>query len=273
MGRKIGMNASLFDRPAVLFLPASNERAIAKAKASNADLVILDLEDAVKAEDKAAARDLAVASVAEDWPMPVAIRVNGIGTEYYGADVAAVMKSVCQLVVLPVVQQASDVADLRHLVGRPVAAMVETAHAVLDVPAIARNASMLIVGTNDLRAEIGIETGGGRAPIMTALQMIVLAGRAAGISVIDGVYNRLDDEEGFLAEAREGRALGFDGKSLIHPAQIDPCHAAWTPTLEQIARAERLVEAATGGAERFEGAMIESMHVDAARRLLDRAKR
>nr|WP_294846245.1 CoA ester lyase [uncultured Sphingomonas sp.] len=267
------MSASLFDRPAVLFLPASNARAIAKAKASDADLVILDLEDAVRGEEKDTARDAAVEAVADKWPMPVAIRVNGMGTDHYGADVAAIMKSACQLIVLPNVREAGDIAALRHLVSRPVAAMVETVHAILDAPAIARLAAMMIVGTNDLRAEIGIETGGGRLPIMTALQTTVLAARAAGVPVIDGVYNRLDDEEGFIAEAREGRSLGFDGKSLIHPAQIRPCHAAWAPTLEQIARAERLVDAATGGAERFEGEMIESMHIDAARRLLERTKR
>lgn len=265
------MSVSLFDRPAVLFLPASNARAIAKAKGSAADLVILDLEDAVKPEEKAAAREMAVAAVAEEWPMPVAIRVNGSHTSDYAADLTAIMHSTCQLFVLPGVTKALEIANLRRLTGKHVAAMIETAAAVLDAPAITREAAMLIVGTNDLRAEIGIETGGSRAPIMTALQMTILAARAARIPVIDGVYNRLDDEEGFLAEAREGRSLGFDGKSLIHPNQIAPCHAAWAPTLEQIARAERLVEAATGGAERFEGEMIEAMHVEAAQRLLDRA--
>lgn len=266
------MSASLFDRPAVLFLPASNERAIAKAKISAADLVILDLEDAVKPEDKAQARVRAVAAVAEDWRMPVAIRINGAHTADYAADLTAIMHSACQLFVLPSVTKAQDVAHLRRLTGKHVAAMIETTQAIFDAPAIAREASMLIVGTNDLRAEIGIETGGDRMPIMTALQMTVLAARAAHIPVIDGVYNRLDDEDGFLVEAREGRSLGFDGKSLIHPNQIVPCHAAWAPTLEQIARAERLVEAATGGAERFEGEMIEAMHVEAARRLLARAR-
>jgi citrate lyase subunit beta/citryl-CoA lyase len=104
-----------------------------------------------------------------------------------------------------------------------------------------------------------------------ALQTIVLAARAEGIAVFDGVYNRLEDEEGFAAEAAESRALGFDGKSLIHPDQIAPCHAEFTPSAEEIARAERLIAATSGGAERFEGAMIERMHVEAAHRLLERA--
>jgi citrate lyase subunit beta/citryl-CoA lyase len=106
-----------------------------------------------------------------------------------------------------------------------------------------------------------------------ALQSIVLTARAAGIAAFDGVFNRLDDEQGFAAEAAEGRRLGFDGKSLIHPAQIALCHAAFAPTDEEIERAERLVSAATGGAERFEGEMVEAMHVEAARRLLARASR
>ena len=267
------MSASLFDRPAVLFLPASNERAIAKAKASAADLVILDMEDAVKADDKVKAREMAVAAVAEDWPMPVAIRLNGVHSPEYAADLTAVMHSKCQHFVMPQVAQASDVMNLRRLTSKPVAAMIETPAAIVNAAAIAKEAAMLIVGTNDLRTAIGIETGGSRLPIMMALQATILAARVAGIPVVDGVYNKLDDEEGLLAEAREGRSLGFDGKSLIHPNQIDACHAAWAPTLEQIARAERLVEAATGGAERFEGEMIETMHVEAARRLLDRAKR
>ena len=106
---------------------------------------------------------------------------------------------------------------------------------------------------------------------MHALQSTVLAARAAGIPVFDGVFNRLDDPEGFAAEAAEGRRLGFDGKTLIHPDQIAPCHSAFAPTDKELERARRLVEAASGGAERFEGAMVEAMHVDAARRLLERA--
>jgi citrate lyase subunit beta/citryl-CoA lyase len=106
-----------------------------------------------------------------------------------------------------------------------------------------------------------------------ALQSIVLAARAARFAGYDGVFNRLDDEEGFASEAGEGRSLGFDGKSLIHPAQIALCHSAYAPSDEEVARAERLVEAATGGAERFEGEMVEAMHVEAAKRLLARASR
>ena len=253
-------------RNAVLFLPASNERARAKARASAADLVILDLEDAVRASDKAEARKAAVTALEEPWPMPVAIRVNGIGSEWHEADLAAVRGADCQLVVLPMVSDPAQLPD----VGKPVAAMIETAAGVLAAPAIARRAAALITGTNDLSADLRLPPDAGREPLRTALQLILLAARAAGIPAIDGVFNRLDDPEGFVAECAESRRMGFDGKSLIHPDQIAPCQAAFAPTAEELARAERLVAAATGGAERFEGAMIEEMHVEAARRLLAR---
>lgn len=266
------MTLSLFDRRAVLFLPASNPRAIEKARASDADLVVLDLEDAVKPDDKAAARDAAVEAVAGDWPMPVAIRVNGARTLWHDDDVAAVARSGCDLAVLPAVLGADEVGAAWRAIGKPVAAMIEKAAAVIDAPFIAREAAMLIVGTNDLRAEIGIETGGSRAPIMTSLQLSVLAARASRIPVIDGVYNRLDDPDGFLAEAREGRSLGFDGKSLIHPNQIELTHQVWAPSEGELDRARRLIAAATGGAERFDGEMIERMHVAAAERLVARSR-
>jgi (3S)-malyl-CoA thioesterase len=118
-----------------------------------------------------------------------------------------------------------------------------------------------------------LPSGSGRAPLQMALQSIVLAARAEGIAVFDGVYNQLEDAKGLAAECAESRSLGFDGKSLIHPDQIAPCHAAFAPSPAEIARAERLIAAAPGGAERFEGAMVESMHVEAARRLLGRARR
>jgi citrate lyase subunit beta/citryl-CoA lyase len=267
------MTLSLFDRPAVLFLPASNPRAIAKARGSAADLVILDLEDAVKAEDKESARAAAVEAVADEWPMPVAIRVNGTGTEWHSLDLDAVARSAADFVVLPRAISAHLVHGVAEAVGKPVLAMIETAKGVLAAQEIAREAAALIAGTNDLAADLRLPRGAGRAPLQMALQSIVLAARAAGIAVFDGVFNSLEDEAGFAVEAAEGRRMGFDGKSLIHPNQIAACHAAFAPSHEEIARAERLVSAATGGAERFEGEMIERMHVEAAQRLLGRASR
>jgi citrate lyase subunit beta/citryl-CoA lyase len=257
----------------VLFLPASNPRAIAKARESTADLVVLDLEDAVKREDKTEARKAAVEAVASDWPMPVAIRVNAMGTEWHSLDVDAVAQAKCGYAVLPRVASAHLVKEVREALGKPVLAMIETAAGVLAAPAIAGEAAALIAGTNDLRADLRLPLGATREPISASLQWIVLASRAAGIPAFDGVFNHLKDQDGFATEADEGRQLGFEGKSLIHPDQIDPCNRAFVPTVEESERAQRLVEAFSGGAERFEDQMIERMHVEAARRVIERSRR
>ena len=150
-------------------------------------------------------------------------------------------------------------------------AMIETAAGVLAAPEIAKESAGLIAGTNDLRADLRLPLDATREPISAALQWIVLSARACGIAVFDGVFNSLDDEEGFLAEAKDGRRLGFDGKSLIHPKQIAPCHQAFAPSPGEVDRARRLVEAFHGGAERFDNEMIERMHFEAAQRVLARA--
>ena len=257
------MTLSLFDRPAVLFLPASRASAILKARASAADLVILDLEDAVKPADKESARTAAVAAVAEPWPMPVAIRVNGEGTAWHEMDIAAANVSSCDLIVMPGVEARPPRQS------KPVAAMIESARGVINALAIAEACEALIVGTNDLAADLRLP-GVDRAAIGYALQATLLAARAARIAVFDGVFNRLDDVAGFAAEAAASRALGFDGKSLIHPDQIAACHAAFAPSADELARARRLVAAATDGATRFEDEMVEVMHVAAACRLIAR---
>lgn len=272
-GRKIGLTPDLFAVRSVLFLPASNPRAIAKARESAADLVVLDLEDAVKREDKAAARDAAVEAVSTGWSMPVAIRVNGVGTEWHGMDVDAVAGADCDFAVLPRASSAHLVQEARDAVGKPLMAMIETAAGVLAAPAIAHEAAALIAGTNDLRADLRLPLGASREPISASLQMIVLAARAAAIPAFDGVFNRLKDPNGFAAEAEAGRALGFDGKSLIHPDQVEPCNRAFGPHEAEVDRARRLVEAFGGGAERFEDEMIERMHVEAAKQILQRAHR
>ena len=265
------MTAALFDVRSVLFLPASNPRAIARAREAGADLVVLDLEDAVKAADKDTAREAAVEAVANAWPMPVAIRVNGGGTEWHALDVEAVAGSNAQFVVIPRAISAETVRGIGDAVGKPVLAMIETAAGVIAAAEIAREAAALIAGTNDLRADLRLPLDAGRAAISASLQMIVLAARAAGIAVFDGVFNQLDDADGFALEADEGRGLGFDGKSLIHPNQIAACHRAFAPGEAELGRAMALVEAFDGGAERFGNEMIERMHVEAARRVLARA--
>ena len=261
----------LFAVRSVLFLPASNRRAIAKAREAGSDLVVLDLEDAVKADDKEAARAAAVDAVATPWSMPVAIRVNGVGSEWHSLDVDAVARSEADLVVVPRATSAHLVHDLAETVSKPVLAMIETAAGVLAAEEIAQETAGLIAGTNDLRADLRLPLDATREPISASLQLIVLAARAAGVAVFDGVFNSLDDSEGFLREAEEGRRLGFDGKSLIHPNQIAPCHRAFAPSPAEVERARALVEDFHGGAERFGNEMIERMHVEAARRVLARA--
>jgi citrate lyase subunit beta/citryl-CoA lyase len=255
----------------ILFLPASNPRAIAKARESAADLVVLDLEDAVRPDDKDEARRAAVEAVSSSWPMPVAIRVNGVGSEWHSLDVDAVARAKCNFAVLPRATSGHLVRSLREALYKPVLAMVETAAGVLAAADIASEAAALIAGTNDLRTDLRLPLDATREPISAALQLIVLAARAHGIPAFDGVYNRLSDLDGFIAECMHGRSLGFDGKSLIHPDQIGPCNEAFGPSEDDVESARRLVEAFSGGAERFEDRMIERMHVEAARRVLERA--
>lgn len=257
-----------------LFLPASNPRAIEKARGLGADLVILDLEDAVKPEDKATARIAAAAAVEEGFgPRLCAIRINGIDSGEHQADVEAVAGSVADFAVLPKAESAADAAQVAEALGKPLLAMIETPLGVLSAAEIAAapGVSGLIAGTNDLAASLRLPPSSGRAAMTVALQTIVLAARANAVWAVDGVFNRLDDPEGLAAECREGRALGFDGKSLIHPGQIAIALQEFGPTIEELDDARALIAAATGGAERFRGRMIEAMHVEQARALLERA--
>lgn len=261
----------LFAVRSVLFLPASNPRAIAKARDSGADLVALDLEDAVKPDDKEGARKAAAEAVADRWAMPVAIRVNGVGTEWHSLDLDAVARSAADSLILPRATSAHLVSDLGETVGKPVLAMIETAAGVLAAREIATVCAGLVAGTNDLRADLRLPLDATREPISVSLQLIVLAARASGVPVFDGVFNGLDDPDAFVREAEDGRRLGFDGKSLIHPDQIALCHRAFAPSSAEIERARSLVEAFNGGAERFGKEMIERMHVEAAKRVLARS--
>ena len=258
-----------------LYLPASNPRAIAKARTLAPDMLILDLEDAVKPEDKDRAREAAVAAVAEGFDdKPVAIRINGIGSAWHRDDIAAVRGSAASLSVLPKAEDAETAAEIAAALGKPLFAMIETARGILAASQIAAVPGVvgLIAGTNDIAEELRLPADAGRDGLTLALQTIVLAARASGRTALDGVYNRLDDPEGLWVEARSGRALGFDGKTLIHPGQIGIANRAFSPDQAEIEQARALVEAATGGAERFRGRMIEAMHVAAARRLLQQAQ-
>lgn len=257
----------------LLFLPASNPRAIEKARGLPADMIIVDCEDAVKAEDKDAARAAAVEAVREGFEGRLcAVRINAPGSPYYGADVVAMRSSAADFIILPKAEDHQQTKDVVRLTEKPLLAMIESAAGVINAPSIARDTAGLIAGTNDLAADLGIPPAASRAGLAHSLQSVVLAARAAGVAAFDGVYNSLNDKEGLRAQCEEGRAFGFDGKSLIHPNQIETANRIFSPSDKEVDAARRLVEAATGGAERFEGRMIEKMHVAQARAVLAKSR-
>lgn len=259
----------------LLYVPGSNTRALEKAAGLAADMLIIDLEDAVPAERKAEARAAMRAAVGAGFPgKRVAVRINGAESAHQAADIDAVAGLAIDAIVLPKVDAVGDLAIARDL-GLPLLAMIETPAAIYAAREIAADPHVagLIAGLNDLAHELKLPDGTDRGAMGHAIQAIILAARAGGVWCFDGVYNAIDDAAGFAAEAAEGRRLGFDGKTLIHPSQVDPCNAAFAPTAREVAAAEALVAAATGGAQRHEGRMIEDMHVAAARALLARAGR
>jgi citrate lyase subunit beta/citryl-CoA lyase len=265
-------------------MPGSNAKALAKAKTLPTDAVIFDLEDAVAPDAKPAARAAAAAAVAgrEYGRRTLTIRVNGIGTEWHDADLAAAAEAGPDAVVVPKVNSAAAVAQLvgaleRH--GAPdhtrLWAMIETPVAILAVLAIARASerlSCLVMGTNDLVKELYAEHVPGRAPILPSLHTALLAARAAGIAILDGVYNDVRNTDGFLAECEQGRQLGFDGKTLIHPGQVEGANSAFAPSEQAVAEARGLIQAFEdgqgSGVVTYNGRMVEALHVESARRTL-----
>jgi citrate lyase subunit beta/citryl-CoA lyase len=214
----------------LLFLPASNARAIAKARTLPADLVILDCEDAVKEEDKDAAREAAMEAFREGFgTRPAALRINAPDRPWHADDLRAAAAGRADFVVLPKVEDPQSVEAVAAATGKPVLAMIETPAGILAAPAIARASAALLAGTNDLASILRIPPGVGREGLAYSLQAIVLAARSAGVAVFDGVYNRLQDDDGLVAECREGRAFGFDGKCVIHPSQIDRVNSSFAP--------------------------------------------
>ena len=269
----------------VLYMPSSNERALEKAKSIDCDGLILDLEDAVAPDDKAAAREAACAAAGsgEYGRRTVTIRVNGEGTEWHEADLAAAAAAGPAAVVVPKVDSAAQVRRLVAALEKGGApdhtrlwAMVETPLAILDVLAIARASERLaafVIGTNDLVKELYAEHVPGRGPILPSLHQALLAGRAAGIAVLDGVYNDVKDTDGFLAECRQGREMGFDGKTLIHPGQVAGANEAFAPSEQAVDDARGLIQAwedgAGSGVVTYHGRMVENLHVESARRTLE----
>jgi len=273
-------------RRSVLYLPASNERALEKAKSLPVDGLILDLEDAVAPDAKSAARELAcAAAVSGAYGMrELTIRINGMGSPWHEDDLAAVCAAGPAGIVVPKVSRADEVRSLASAMtaaGAPehtsLWAMVETPRAILDCVAIgsaSERLTVLVLGTNDLVKELGAQVVPGRTPLVTALSMAVLGARAAGVAVLDGVYNDVRDADGFVAECRQGRALGFDGKTLIHPGQVETANRVFAPSDDEVDTARRTIAAfeaaqAEGRAvATLDGRLVESLHVDTAHRVL-----
>lgn len=280
------MQAPLRPRRSVLFLPAANPRALEKARSLPADGLIFDLEDAVAPEVKDSARaSLAAALIAGGYaPRELVVRVNALDTAWGQADLAAAATLPIDAVLVPKVESADRVrltASLLDTLGAPpelaLWCMVETPLGVLaaaEIAAASPRIGALVMGTSDLTNDLHAREARDRLPLMTALGLVLLAARAHRRAVLDGVHLDLGDADGFARACRQGRELGFDGKTLIHPDQIEPANAAFTPTTDEIARARRLVAAyaeataAGKGAARIDGRLVEALHVEEARRTL-----
>ena len=280
------VTSDLRPRRSVLYMPAANERALEKAKTIAADAIIFDLEDAVAPDAKQAARANAVAAASsgEYGNRELAIRCNGLDTPWGRDDLIAAGQSAAAAVVIPKVgsvkylDEVSDILDhagARHDIR--IWAMIETPTAIFDVRALAAHwrVTVLVMGTNDLAREVRSTLGAaGRYPLVPHLATALLGAREAGKVILDGVYNDIKDEAGFLAECVQGFEMGFDGKTLIHPSQVDVCNDVWAPSADDVEHARGLIatfEAAVAegkGVVTYNGRMIENLHVANAQRIL-----
>lgn len=278
-------------RRSALYLPASNARAIEKARSLPADIIILDLEDAVAPDAKAEARAAAVAAVKAGGfgHREVAIRVNAIDTSWGADDLRAAADAAPDAVLVPKVATPDDVrrydAALSDAApGTQLWAMMETCAAVARLDAIAACAadtrlSLWIMGINDLAKEMRARQTPERTPFLPVLTLAVAAARAHGLAILDGVCNEFRDLDRFRAEVEQGLLYGFDGKSLIHPAQVDPCNATFSPSESELAHAEAVIAAfaapenASKGAIQLNGKMVERLHLEEAERLVAIAAR
>jgi len=279
-------NSTLRPRRSVLYMPGANERALEKAKTLPADALILDLEDAVAPDAKEEARERVCAAAAsgEYGSREVTIRVNGLDTGWHEADLRQAAKAGPHGIVVPKINSAAEVHNIERaleLHGAPehtaIWAMLETPVAMMhaeEIAAASRRLTVLVMGTNDLAKELHAEFVPGRTPLLGGLSLALLAARATGKVILDGVYNDVKDAEGFAEECRQGRQMGFDGKTLIHPSQIEPCNQAFAPSADEVEHARKVIDAfeaaqAEGkGVVTVDGRMIENLHVDNARRIL-----
>jgi citrate lyase subunit beta / citryl-CoA lyase len=275
-------------RRSVLYMPGSNARALEKAKTLPVDGVILDLEDAVAPDAKAAARDQVVAAVKAGGfgAREVFIRVNGIDTPWFADDLSAAIAAAPDAILVPKVSTPDQperiggrLLSLHANLHTRIWAMIETPAAIFNARAIAKTATDsetrlvgFVLGTNDLAKETRARIVPGRAPMLPWLTTCLLAAREFGIDVLDGVYNDIGNTEGFLAECAQARDLGFDGKTLIHPNQIEACNAAFSPSADEVTAARKMIAAfdlpenKRKGVVQIDGRMVERMHAEMARR-------
>ncbi len=271
-------------RRSVLYMPGSNARALEKAKSLAADALILDLEDAVApdAKDKARAQVCDAVKVGGYGRREIAIRVNGIGTPWGEADVAAAAAAGPDAILLPKVESAAMVHDVEALMKRhgapdstAVWCMMETPLGILhaeEIAASSKRIACFVMGTSDLAKDLHARHTAMRLPMLTSLSLCLLAARAHGIAILDGVHLNLADEPGFRAACEQGLELGFDGKTLIHPKQVAPSNEVFGPTVEEVEQARQII-AAFAEAEKagkavvvVDGRLIENLHVENARR-------
>ena len=271
-------------RRSVLYMPGSNERALEKAKTIACDALILDLEDSVAPDAKPAARDAVCAAVrsGDYGRRELTIRVNSAGTEWHDADLAAACAAGPDAIVVPKVDSADAVLAIVDAMAAHDApehttlwAMLETPYAMLHAEEIAsasERLSVLVMGTNDLVKELYAEHVPGRQPLLVGLGLSLLAARAAGKVILDGVYNDVKNADGFLAECSQGREMGFDGKTLIHPGQVEGANEAFAPSAQAVEDARGILQAwedgRGSGVVTYNGRMVENLHVESAQRTL-----
>ena len=275
-------------RRSVLYMPGSNARAIEKARTLPADAVILDLEDSVAPDAKADARKQVVDAVTAGGfgAREVIVRVNGLDTPWHVDDVTAAARAAPNAILVPKISTADQLDaigqrlfDLKAALRTRVWAMIETPLALFNILALAAEAhdsetrlAAFVLGTNDLAKETRARIVPGRAPMVPWLMSCVAAARVYGIDILDGVYNDLGNAEGFAQECAQARDMGFDGKTLIHPNQIAPCNAAFSPSVDEVAQARKIIAAfdlpenKSKGVVQIEGRMVERLHADMALR-------
>ncbi len=283
------MAATVRPRRSVLYMPGSNPRALAKASALPADGLILDLEDAVAPDAKEAAREQVRAALRAGGygRRETVVRVNGLATPWGHADLVAAASAGADAVLIPKVESAAIVRQALTVLDQagappdlPLWCMMETPRAMLhaaEIAAASPRVAALVMGTSDLANELHAAHTPLRLPLLTALGLCLLAARACDLAILDGVYLDLDDEAGFEAACRQGRELGFDGKTLIHPRQIEPANRVFAPSADEIARAQRIIAAHDEalrqgkGVVVVDGRLVENLHVAEARREVERA--